>query len=177
MHCRHIRHTQPGPRHAHARSSHWRGRGRGGARAKRGDIRAAVLALLAEKPAHGYEMIKELEERTGGAWRPSPGSIYPTLQLLEDEGLIKGDESEGKRRFELTDEGRKAEEERSGPAPWEEVTAGAPPEELRLWRSAQQLRAAVGQAIYAGTDDQRQRVRELMDSTKREIYTILSEEI
>ena len=122
-------------------------------------------------------MIKELEERTGGAWRPSPGSIYPTLQLLEDEGLIKGNESEGKRRFELTDEGRKADGERSGPAPWEEVTAGAPPEELRLWHSAQQLRAAVGQAIYAGTDDQRRRVRELMDSTKREIYTILSEEI
>ena len=114
MHCRHTRH---GPRHAHARSSHWRGRGRGGARAKRGDIRAAVLALLAEKPAHGYEMIKELEERTGGAWRPSPGSIYPTLQLLEDEGLIKGNESEGKRRFELTDEGRRADGERSGPAP------------------------------------------------------------
>ena len=90
MHCNNARHSHPSPRWAHARSSRWHGRGRGGARAKRGDIRAAVLALLAEKPAHGYEMIKELDERTEGAWRPSPGSIYPTLQLLEDEGLIKG---------------------------------------------------------------------------------------
>ena len=121
-------------------------------------------------------MIKELDERTEGAWRPSPGSIYPTLQLLEDEGLIKGTEDAGKRRFELTDEGREAQEKRPGPSPWEEVTAGAPPEELQLWRTAQQLRAAVGQAVYAGTDEQRKRVRDLLDKTKREIYAILSEE-
>jgi DNA-binding PadR family transcriptional regulator len=176
MHCSHARHSHPSPRWAHARSSRWHGRGRGGARAKRGDIRAAVLALLAEKPAHGYEMIKELDERTEGAWRPSPGSIYPTLQLLEDEGLIKGTDDAGKRRFELTDEGREVQDERSGPSPWEEVTAGAPPEELQLWRTAQQLRAAVGQVVYAGTDEQRQRVRDLLDKTKREIYAILSEE-
>ncbi len=176
MHCDPNRHSQPHPRWAHSRSSRWHGRGRGGARAKRGDIRAAVLALLAEKPAHGYEMIKDLDERTEGAWRPSPGSIYPTLQLLEDEGLIKGSEEAGKRSFELTEEGRKAHEDRSGPSPWDEVTAGAPPEELQLWRSAQQLRAAVGQAVYAGTDEQRKRVRDLIDKTKRDIYAILSEE-
>ena len=68
----------------------WHRHSRGGARARRGDIRAAVLALLAERPMHGYEMIKEVEDRTGGAWTPSAGSIYPTLQLLEDEGLIRG---------------------------------------------------------------------------------------
>ena len=90
-----------------------RGRGRGGARARRGDVRAAVLALLAERPMHGYEMIKEIEERTDGAWTPSAGSIYPTLQMLEDEGLISGQETEGKRRFTLTDSGRAEQESRS----------------------------------------------------------------
>ena len=75
--------------------------------------RAAVLALPRKKPMHGYEMITEVEDRTGGAWRPSAGSIYPTLQLLEDEGLIEGTEAEGKRRFELTEAGR---EERRAPA-------------------------------------------------------------
>ena len=87
-----------------------RGRGRGGGRARRGDVRAAVLALLAERPMHGYEMIKEIEERTEGSWTPSAGSIYPTLQMLEDEGLISGQETEGKRRFTLTDSGRAEQE-------------------------------------------------------------------
>ena len=64
--------------------------GRGRRRRNRGDVRAALLALLSERPMHGYEMIQELDERTGGIWRPSPGSVYPTLQLLEDEGLISG---------------------------------------------------------------------------------------
>src|SRR5689334_16951789 len=79
---------------------HGRGAGRGGwggkgGRGGRPNVRLAVLALLHERPMHGYEMIQELESRTGGIWRPSPGSIYPTLQLLEDEGLITADESGG----------------------------------------------------------------------------------
>ena len=95
------RHRHPGPPHAfHRHGSHRGGRG---ARARRGDVRAAVLALLNDQPMHGYEMITEIEERSGGYWRPSAGSIYPTLQLLEDEGLIVGEESDGKRRFTLTD--------------------------------------------------------------------------
>ena len=107
--------------------------GRG--RARRGDVRAAILALLAERPMHGYEMIQELEGRTHGLWRPSPGSVYPTLQLLEDEGLVEHEEERGKRRFRLTDEGREAADERgTGPAPWEEVTAGADPQALDLRR-------------------------------------------
>ena len=77
------------------------------------NVRPALLALLLERPMHGYEMIQELEARTGGVWRPSPGSVYPTLQLLEDEGLIAGEEGEGRRRFTLTDAGR-AEAERKG---------------------------------------------------------------
>jgi DNA-binding PadR family transcriptional regulator len=135
-----------------------------------------VLALLAERPMHGYEMITELDERTEGAWRPSAGSIYPTLQLLEDEGLIAGEDSEGKRRFVLTEAGKAEAESRSGGAPWEEVKAGAAPETLRLVRAAQQLREAVAQVFHAGDETQRQRVRELLDETRRKIYGILSED-
>jgi DNA-binding PadR family transcriptional regulator len=128
---------------------------------------------------HGYEMITEIEERSGGFWRPSAGSIYPTLQLLEDEGLIVGEESDGKRRFTLTDEGQKLageKAEESGSEPWEQVRGGAPPELVNLGRSVHQLRAAVGQALKAGSEEQRRKVRELLDETRRGIYTILSEE-
>src|SRR5258708_2289476 len=85
----------------------WRGRRRGGGarRARRGDVRAAVLALLTERPMHGYEMIQELEERTDGVWRPSPGAIYPALQLLEDQGFVAADAEAVKRLFSLTDPG------------------------------------------------------------------------
>src|SRR5438045_1906803 len=99
-------------------------RGRGGRRVRRGDIRGAILALLKERPMHGYEMIQELEQRTNGAWRPSAGSIYPTLQLLEDEGLVAGEESEGRRRYALTDPGR-ADAERLARPPGEAVGAAA----------------------------------------------------
>jgi DNA-binding PadR family transcriptional regulator len=176
MHRKHYsRHSRVDPRAQ--RSRHFsRGRGRGGPRARRGDIRAAILALLAERPMHGYEMIKELEERTGGAWRPSAGSIYPTLQLLEDEGLITGDEAEGKRRFSLTETGKTEREARTGAAPWDEVTACAPPETVRLGHAAHQLTKAVGQVFHAADEEQRKRVRELLDETRRKIYGILAEE-
>ena len=101
-----------------------RGRRGGGRRGKRGDVRAAILTLLSDRPMHGYEMIQEISERSGGLWRPSPGSVYPTLQLLVDEGLIVGTESEGsKRLFELTEEGRAAAEKVETP-PWEEIAEG-----------------------------------------------------
>jgi DNA-binding PadR family transcriptional regulator len=135
-----------------------------------------VLALLAERPMHGYEMIKEVEERTGGIWKPSAGSIYPTLALLEDEGLVASEESEGKRRFTLTDEGREQAEGRSGDSPWEQVTAGADPGEMRLRQSFVALRAAVRQVGMAGTADQADRARELLDETRKRIYSILAEE-
>ena len=80
-------------------------RGGPGRRAKRGDVRAAALALLSERPMHGYEMIQELEERTDGVWRPSPGAVYPALQLLEDQGLVTADAEAGKRLFSLTEPG------------------------------------------------------------------------
>jgi DNA-binding PadR family transcriptional regulator len=152
------------------------GRGRGGPRARRGDIRAAVLALLQERPMHGYEMIKELEERTGGVWVPSAGSIYPTLQLLEDEGLITGEELDGKRRFTLTDAGREQVATGTGDAPWEEVTAGFDPEMRNLGLAVKKLTHACAQAFHAADSAQRKRVRELLDETRRKIYAILAEE-
>jgi DNA-binding PadR family transcriptional regulator len=126
---------------------------------------------------HGYEMIQEIEERTDGAWTPSPGSIYPTLQMLEDEGLISGQEIEGKRRFTLTDSGRAEQESRSGEqAPWDAVRAGADPEQIQLGDSFRKLNHSIRQVFHAGDDDQQRRVRELLDETRRGIYAILAEE-
>lgn len=138
-------------------------------------MRAAALALLTERPMHGYEMIKEIEERTGGIWRPSAGSIYPTLALLEDEGLVRSEESEGKRRFALTDEGREQAEGRSEASPWEQVTAGADPGEIRLRAAFIALRAAILQVGMAGTGEQAARARDLLDETRKKVYAILAE--
>ena len=151
------------------------GRGRGGPRARRGDVRAAILALLEERPMHGYEMIKELDERTQGAWTPSAGSIYPTLQMLEDEGLIRGEESEGKRRFTLTDAGREERQAKAGEeAPWEKVLEGEAPEHRALANSLRKLLHSVRQVFDADAEQQKQ-VRELLDETRRKVYAILAE--
>src|SRR4051794_27554760 len=94
--------------------------GRGG-RARRGDVRAALLALLAEEPRNGYQLMQEIERRSEGVWRPSPGSVYPALQQLEDEGLVRQVEQEGRKLYELTDEGRAHVAERGDElaAPWD----------------------------------------------------------
>ena len=152
------------------------GRGGRGPRARRGDVRAAVLALLADRPMHGYEMIKEIEERSEGAWTPSAGSIYPMLQLLEDEGLIRGEEADGKRRFTLTDEGRKEQDEKSGDVtPWDAVRAGVPTGHLQLRGSIHQLLSAVKAVASGGDEEQQNQVRELLDDTRRKVYGILAE--
>ena len=176
---RHPRHPGCRSREEFARSRGFGGygRGRGGPRARRGDVRAAVLALLADRPMHGYEMIKEIEERTDGAWTPSAGSIYPTLQMLEDEGLIRGEESDGKRRFSLTEAGAAAQAEKAGEeAPWDTVRAEAAPEVINLRDSLGKLHHAVGQVFHAADEEQQKRVRELLDETRRRIYAILAEE-
>ena len=172
MDRQYTRHGHCGPRGRR----HRHGYGRGGPRARRGDIRAAALALLTERPMHGYEMIKEIEERTQGIWRPSPGSIYPTLALLEDEGLVRSEESEGKRRFVLTDEGREQAEGREGGSPWEQVTAGVDPGEVRLRDAFHALRAAVKQVGMAGSKDQAERARDLLEETRKKVYAILAED-
>jgi DNA-binding PadR family transcriptional regulator len=151
----------------------WRGRGRG--RRGRGDVRAAILALLAERPMHGYEMIQELEARTGGVWRPSPGSVYPTLQLLEDEGLIAGEEGEGRRRFGLTDTGRAEAERQDQRAPWEQVTAGVPPGTWSLRDAIAQVAQASWSVGSAGTEAQQAKALEILHDARRRLYAILAE--
>jgi DNA-binding PadR family transcriptional regulator len=151
----------------------WKGRGRG--RRGRGDVRAAILALLAERPMHGYEMIQELEARTGGVWRPSPGSVYPTLQLLEDEGLIAGEEAEGRRRFALTDAGRAEAERQDQRAPWEQVTAGVAPATWNLRDAIAQVAQASWSVGSAGTEAQQARALEILHDARRRLYAILAE--
>jgi len=151
-----------------------RGRGR---KARRGDIRTAALLLLAEEPRNGYQIMQELEERTDGVWRPSPGSVYPALSQLEDEGLIRTEESEGRRVFVLTDAGSEqiAKRGESEPAPWEQMSGD-------LTAGVQELRSVVREVAYAfaqimrtGSEGQLARAREVLVSTRRELYRILAD--
>ena len=161
-----------GPGHGHGP---WGG-GRGRRGARRGDVRAAILGLLAERPMHGYEMIQELSNRTGGFWKPSPGSVYPTLQLLEDEGLITGEESDGRRRFTLTEAGQ-AESEKvgRGRVPWEHMTEDVGETMLELRGAYGQLFQAF-QAMHSGTEAQQAKAVELLTETRRKLYAILAED-
>ncbi len=147
---------------------HMRGHGRG----RRVNTRAAVLGLLAERPMHGYEMISELEQRTGGAWRPSPGSIYPTLQLLEDEGLIVSEESGGRKRFTLTEAGR-AEAADAG-QPWQDFDQGRIAEMQQFREAGFGIMQALQQVGASGTAEQRQQALEILNETKRKLYAILA---
>lgn len=157
---------------------HGTGRGRGPrGRARRGDVRAAVLTLLTERPMHGYEIIQELAERTNGVWKVSPGSVYPTLQLLEDEGHVRAEEDAGKRRFSLTEAGRSAASELSGQkAPWEEVLEGVDPGEVRLRSTVGKLIGAVIQIGQVGTSEQQAEAESLLNETRRRLYAILATE-
>ena len=153
-----------------------RGGRRGGRRGKRGDVRAAILSLLADRPMHGYEMIQEIAERSQNVWKPSPGSVYPTLQLLEDEGLIVAGDSEGsKKLFVLTDEGRAAAEKIETP-PWEGLADDVEPGQADLRHAAVQLAGAVRQAAFAASEDQQQRIVEIVNKARRDIYGVLGED-
>lgn len=128
---------------------------------------------------HGYQIIQELETRTGGSWRVSPGSIYPTLQLLEDEGLIAGQEVEGRRVYSLTEAGRGAAEAQRGEgqgAPWEEAGFSVDDDFRGLRDSAFQLGAAAMQVAHAGNKEQLQRTVEILDEARRQVYAILAEQ-
>lgn len=164
----------------------WRGRrrhfqeewgpGRGG-RMRRGETRAAVLAVLAERPGHGYEIIQTLEEKSGGSWRPSPGSIYPTLQLLEDEGLVRAVDRDGKRVYELTDEGRQRAEAQAaerGGAPWERGGPGRPIGELK--GELHQMMGAMRTVFTAGTPAQTERAVAIVRQARKELYQMMAED-
>jgi DNA-binding PadR family transcriptional regulator len=149
-----------------------------GPRAARGDVRTAVVSLLAEEPMHGYQIIGELRERSQGVWKASPGSVYPTLQLLEDEGLIKGEEADGKRVFHLTDAGRElvASRPAGAPAPWDEVGAGADAGVRDLRSTFFQLGGAVRQVVEAGSSSQIAAVKTILDEARRSIYRVLADD-
>ncbi len=154
----------------------WGGRGFGGPRRPRGDVRLAILALLAIEPMHGYQMIQEISERSGGRWQPSPGSVYPTLQALEDEGLVTADQSEGKRVFTLTDQGREQVENLGdrAKAPWDlgrESAVGA----RALAEQMGQLAAAFTQVLRTGSPDQHDRAQQVLDQARRALYQILAD--
>ena len=124
---------------------------------------------------HGYEMIQEIAQRTDGIWKPSPGSVYPTLQLLVDEGLIAGTESEGsKKLFALTDAGRAAAA-KLDPPPWEQITESIEPAEASLRTAMGQLFGAVEQSAQAASPEQQQRIVGIVNNARREIYQILGE--
>jgi len=156
-----------------------RRRGRPPKQAPRGKIALAIalLALLAERPMHGYDIIQELASRSGGAWRPSPGSIYPTLQMLEDEGLVTSEERDGKRVFSLTDPGKaevETRKERSGGVPpWEFGQGGEGVVQLR--EAFFQLGAAAMQVAGAGSPQQVKQAAEIVAGARRKIYAILAE--
>ncbi|MGC8626951.1 MAG: PadR family transcriptional regulator [Acidimicrobiales bacterium] len=145
-------------------------------RARRGDVRSAVLALLAERPMHGYEIMGELSERTEGLWRPSPGSIYPALQALQNEGLVTADVDDpgGKRRYSLTDKGRAAASA-LGQAPWEDVAAGVSPNARALRRAVAKLMPVVGQVFMNGGPYQYEQAIKVLDDARQKLYAVLAE--
>jgi DNA-binding PadR family transcriptional regulator len=155
----------------------WGPRGRG-RKARRGDIRTAALLLLAEEPRNGYQIMQEVEERSDGVWRPSPGSVYPALAQLEDEGLIRSSEQEGRRLFVITDEGRKLVEERGEerPAPWEQMSDEAGDEVHETRRLLRDVAVAYMQVVRSGDEAQRARARELFARTRRDLYRVLAED-
>jgi len=139
-------------------------------------VRAAILALLAERPMHGYEMIQQIGERSGGYWRPSPGSVYPTLQLLADEGLITSTDGSGSRRlFELTDEGRAAVEKLGDTPPWELIAQDQDQDDVNLREAAGLLMGAMFQVGNAANTAQKTRAIDVINEARRQLYAILGE--
>lgn len=152
----------------------------GGSRMAKGDVRTAVLSLLAEKPMHGYQIINEIAERSGGTWKPSAGSVYPTLQLLADEGLIEAEEENGRKTYSLTEAGRAvAAESAEIPAPWvstSEKDRGRDPRYSALPKAGVDLAAAAAQVGRSGSPEQVQQAIEVLDDARRRLYTILAQD-
>jgi DNA-binding PadR family transcriptional regulator len=148
-----------------------------GTRMGRGDVRAAVLALLAEKPMHGYQIIQEIGERSGGGWKPSPGSVYPTLQLLADEGLILAEESNGRKTYSLTAEGKAVADAASETkAPWEAHGGRDSGRASALPRAGVELAQAAAQVGRTGTPAQVQQAVTILDEARRKLYSILAQD-
>ncbi len=152
----------------------------------RGDVRAAVLALLAEKPMHGYQIISEISERSGGVWKPSAGSVYPTLQLLADEGLVSAEESNGRKTYSLTEMGRAEAAASADRAPW--PTGGTTSSSSSgsggrrdfgsagpLAKAGMELAQAAAQVGRTGTPEQIKEAVDILDEARRRLYSILAQ--
>lgn len=156
-----------------------RGHGRRASRARRGDVRAAALALLAEEPLNGYQIIQRIAERSGGLWRPSPGSVYPALAQLEDEGLIGPPSGGGERRaYELTEAGRAyvAEHEQAMKAPWSDIPGEAVNAAADMASLVKQVHVAAFQVLNAGTPAQMEQARTVLSQARRSLYRILAQD-
>ena len=138
-------------------------------------MRSGILALLAEEPRNGYQIIQELAERSGGIWRPSPGSIYPTLQLLADEGLVSGDESGGRRLFTLTDAGREEASRYEGRSPFNQERDETFEVAHRFRAEMGQLGMAVWQVAQVGTEAQRAEILDVLAEARRRAYQLLAD--
>jgi hypothetical protein len=147
---------------------------RSGSRAGRGEVRSAVLALLAERPMHGYQIIREIEERSGGTWKPSAGSVYPTLQLLADEGIIRAEESNGRKIYSLTEAGREEVAGAGMSAPWESGPASGSGF-AALPKAGVELAQAASQVGRTGTPEQVQEAVAVLDDARRRLYAILAQ--
>jgi DNA-binding PadR family transcriptional regulator len=150
---------------------------RRGPRARRGDIRAAILALLQEEPRNGYQIMQELKQRSQGVWNPSPGSVYPALQQLEDERLIANEEGSGGRVYALTSQGKAYVKEHADEiaAPWEALSNAAGDDFVEMMSLFHQLGAAAMQVVQAGSAAQIAKAKKILVATRRSLYEILAE--
>ena len=152
-----------------------------GPRVRRGDVRAAILDVLSDEPMNGYQVIGQIAERTRGAWKPSPGSVYPTISQLEDEGLVEGDDDRGRRLLRLTDEGRayveaNAEELAAVWRPFEEPeTEGSRSEHASLKPEIGQLMSAIWQIASTGSRQQKRDAIEILVDARRRLYGLLAD--
>ena len=150
--------------------------GRRGFRARRGDVRAAALLLLAEEPRNGYQLMQEIEARSNGVWRPSPGSVYPALSQLGDEGLVRAEESEGRRTFTLTDAGRTYVEEHRDElgSPWDEMSGAVGDDLAALASDVRQVMMATAQIGQIGNDNQLVAASKILTEARKALYGILA---
>lgn len=149
---------------------------RAGTRAGKGDVRAAVLALLAERPLHGYQIIREIEERSGGNWKPGAGSVYPMLQLLADEGIITAEESNGRKIYTLTGAGREEVARDHLSEPWNAGGAAGGGGFASLPKAGVELAQAAAQVGRTGSPDQVKQAVAVLDEARRRIYSILAQD-
>jgi DNA-binding PadR family transcriptional regulator len=153
--------------------------GHRGPKVRRGDVRSAILDVLAVEPMNGYQIIQQIAERSGGAWKPSPGSVYPTVQQLEDEGLVEGTDGQGRRLLTLTDAGREyvAEHPDELAATWRPFDSAEQPQDRPgdLKPVIGQVMAAVWQVVVSGTKQQQAEAAEILADTRRRLYGLLAD--